>query len=95
MSELNELAENSSKDINLINLYEKFNNNDIESKKLIKILDSSYPNEWLLRFEIFKKHFQSKEDWILSIKNFLINFNKYTDLNRAIQRGLDIIETPQ
>ena len=95
MSELNELAENSSKDINLINLYEKFNNNDIESKKLIEILDSSYPNEWLLRFEIFKKHFQSKEDWVLSIKNFLINFNKYTDLNRAIQRGLDIIETPQ
>ena len=95
MSELNELAENSSRDTNLINLYEKFNNNDIESKKLIEILDSSYPNEWLLRFEIFKKHFQSKEDWILSIKNFLINFNKYTDLNRAIQRGLDIIETPQ
>jgi len=55
-------------------------------------LDLSYPNEWLLRFEIYKKSYHKEESWICNLKKFLIHFQEGTDLNNAIKRGLYITE---
>jgi len=90
---LNQAQELSLKDMELVKLYEQFNNNKIECKKVSEILDLSYPNEWLLRFEIYKKSYHAKEAWISKIRKFLFSFQEGTDLNEAIKRGLNIIES--
>ena len=95
ISELNKINHYAKQDNKLVRLYNKFNNDELELKEIIKILDSCYPDEWLLRFEIYKKSFQIQEDWVCNLKIFLINFQNGTDLNNAIKRGLDIIKNPQ
>ena len=92
-TKLNQAQELSLKDTELIKLYEQFNNNEINHKKISEILDLSYPNEWLLRFEIYKKSYYVKEAWTSKIRKFLLSFQEGTDLNEAIKRGLNLIES--
>jgi len=90
--ELNKDDNNTKKDNNLIELYQKFYNEEIESEKLIDILNELYPNEWLLKFEIYKNNHHLKEDWVINLNKDLTNHKENdTDLNNAIKRGLNAI----
>jgi phenylalanine-4-hydroxylase len=90
--QLNKNHDNRKKDNNLIELYQKFYNQEIESKKLIDILNESYPNEWLLRFEIYKNSHHLKEDWVINLNQDLTSYKENNiDLNNAIKRGLNTI----
>ena len=92
ISKLNETQDSVLKDEELIELYKKFSNSELECKQICDVLDLSYPNEWLLRFEIYKKYYDKKEDWVINLRQFLNSFKQGSDLNQAIKRGLDIIE---
>jgi len=90
--QLNKNHNKGKKDDNLIELYQKFYNQEIESKKLIDILNESYPNEWLLRFEIYKNSHYLKEDWVINLNKDLTSYKENNiDLNNAIKRGLNTI----
>lgn len=92
ISELNKIQENNQNDKNLIKLYQKFYNQEIEPKKLLEILDISYQDEWLLRFEIYKNSHQIKEEWVLNLNKYLNSYKESNiDLNNAIKRGLNTI----
>jgi phenylalanine-4-hydroxylase len=92
ISELNKIQENNPNDKNLIELYQKFYNQEIEPKKLLEILDVSYRDEWLLRFEIYKNNHQIKEEWVLNLNKYLNSYKESNiDLNNAIKRGLNTI----
>ena len=95
ISKLNKSENHFKEDINLLSLYKEFINQETELKKIVETLNSVYPNEWLLRFEIYKKSLKINEPWVSNLKKFLIDFDKGTDLNQAIKRGLYIIENPQ
>ena len=62
ISTLNIIQNNNQNDRELIGLYQSFYNKEIEEKKLLDILDDSYPNEWLLRYEIYKNSHQIGND---------------------------------
>ena len=92
ISELNKIQEDNQNDKNLIKLYQKFYNQEIEPKKLLEILDISYQDEWLLRFEIYKNSHQIKEEWVLNLNKYLNSYKESNiDLNNAIKRGLNTI----
>ena len=38
--------------------------------------DIKYPNEWLLRFELYQNNHHLKHDWVKDLKDYLINYNK-------------------
>ena len=76
----------------LVQLYERFYKNDIESKHLIEILNQNFPDEWLLRYELYKNSHQFNEDWVDDLYSYLYNYQeKNIDLNNAIKRGLNTI----
>ena len=65
---------------------------NVLEKRLLDILDASYPNEWLLRYEIYKNSHQIEEKWVKDLSNYLNNYQESDiDLNNAIKRGLNII----
>ena len=92
IAKLNQAQDSILQDEELIELYRKLHDNELECKQIANILDSSYPNEWLLRFEIYKKYYDKTEDWIINLRQFLNSFKEGSDLNNAIKRGLNIIE---
>ena len=79
-------------DNKLIELYDDFYSNRISVVTIITYLDEHYPNEWLLRFNIYKRNYCLDENWIKKLRSFLSNFQKGSDLNNAINRGLKLIE---
>ena len=92
ISTLNTVQNNSQNDRGLIELYHKFYNKEIEEKILLDILDISYPNEWLLRYEIYKNSHQIEEKWVKDLSQYLNNYQESDiDLNNAIKRGLKVI----
>ena len=92
VSELNQIKNLKQQDSKLIELYNDFNSNRISVDILIKHLDQYYPNEWLLRFNIYKKNSHINENWTEELRNSLSNFQKGSDLNKAINRGLKLID---
>ena len=92
ISELNQTINLESVDSKLIELYNQFESDSINVDSIIKDLDKYYPNEWLLRFNIYKENFHLNENWTKKLKSFLSNFQKDSDLNNAINRGLELIE---
>jgi len=92
ISELNQNKTLNIEDNKIVNLYKEFDDKTIDLKELCKILDNSYKKEWLLRFNIYKKVFHINENWVNNLKHYLINFKRDSDLNNAIQRGLELIE---
>ena len=76
----------------MIDLYSSFNSKGISCDAIIEHLDRHYPNEWLLRFNIYKENYNLDENWIKKLRSFLSNFQKGSDLNNAINRGLLLIE---
>ncbi len=92
ISKLNKIQEVDTANKDLIQLYERFYKNDIESKHLIEILNENFPNEWLLRYELYKNSHQFNEDWVDDLYNYLYNYQeKNVDLNNALKRGLNTI----
>lgn len=91
ISELNKI-DNIETDEKLIFLYQSFEEESIETYNLIKILDENYPDEWLLRFKIYKKYNKSKDNWLKELISYLTNYQKGTDMNKAIIRGIEIIQ---
>jgi len=92
ISKLNKIQEVDTTNKDLIQLYERFYKNDIESKHLIEILNENFPNEWLLRYELYKNSHQFNEDWVDDLYNYLYNYQeKNVDLNNALKRGLNTI----
>jgi len=76
----------------IIELYEMFFNKEINEEKLKEILDLNFPNEWLLRFELYRNNHHLKNSWVEDLRTYLKNYNKdNTDLNKAINRGLELI----
>ena len=93
ISELNKIDELAIEgDSKLIKLYNEFDSNRVSASDIIEYLDRHYPNEWLLRFNIYKKNYHLDENWIKKLRSFLSNFQKGSDLNNAINRGLKLIE---
>jgi len=92
ISELNQMDYLGQEDSKLVELYSKFNSKSINCDDIIEYLDKHYPNEWLLRFNIYKENFNLDENWIKKLRKFLSNFQKGSDLNNAINRGLLLIE---
>jgi len=92
ISDLNQLNDLSQKDSKLINLYNDFDLDRVNVDSIIKNLDQYYPNEWLLRFNIYKENAQLDKNWIKKLRIFLSNFQKGSDLNNAINRGLKLID---
>ena len=92
ISTLNTIENNNQNDRELIGLYQKFDNKEIEGKRLLDILDASYPNEWLLRYEIYKNSHQIEQKWVKDLSKYLNSYQESNiDLNNAIKRGLNII----
>ena len=92
ISKLNKIQDIVTTDKDLIQLYERFYKNDIESKHLIEILNKNFPDEWLLRYELYKNSHQLNEDWVDDLYSYLYNYQeKNVDLNNAIKRGLNTI----
>ena len=92
ISTLNIIQNNNQNDRELIGLYQSFYNKEIEEKRLLDILDASYPNEWLLRYEIYKNSHQIEEKWVKDLSQYLNNYQESDiDLNSAIKRGLKVI----
>ena len=87
LNQINTIPQNSR----LIQLYQDFSNEKINLEELNRILNEHYPDEWLLRFNIYKKSHHLNLDWVTNLKYFLINFKLKTDLNDAIIRGIDIL----
>jgi len=76
----------------IIELYEMFFNKEINEEQLKEILDLNFPNEWLLRFELYRNNHHLKNSWVEDLRIYLKNYNKdNTDLNKAINRGLELI----
>ena len=76
----------------IIELYEMFFNKEINEEQLKEILDLNFPNEWLLRFELYRNNHHLKNSWVEDLRTYLKNYNKdNTDLNKAINRGLELI----
>ena len=76
----------------IIELYEMFFNKEINEEQLKEILDLNFPNEWLLRFELYRNNHHLKNSWVEDLRIYLKNYSKdNTDLNKAINRGLDLI----
>ena len=92
ISKLNQDKVLNNEDCKLIDLYKKFDDEAIDLKELYNILENSYRKEWLLRFNIYKKVHHLTENWTYDLKYFLLNFRKGTDLNNAIQRGLELVQ---
>ena len=91
ITKLNNSNTNST-DEEISKLYYMFFNWKVEPKDLKKKLDKKYPNEWLLRFELYQNNHHLNNDWVKDLKNYLINYNKDNlDLNNAINRGLELI----
>ncbi|OUX37508.1 MAG: hypothetical protein CBE33_03155 [Candidatus Pelagibacter sp. TMED273] len=91
ITELNDISINSI-DKEICELYNMFFNKEIEAENLIKKLDVDFPNEWLLRFELYQNNHHLNYDWVENLKNYLINYNKDNlDLNNAINRALKLI----
>ena len=92
ISTLNIVQNNNQNDRELIQLYHKFYNKEIEEKILLELLDVSYPNEWLLRYEIYKNSHQIEEKWVKDLSKYLNSYQESdADLNNAIKRGLKVI----
>ena len=92
ISTLNIVQNNNQNDRELIELYHKFYNKEIEEKILLDMLDASYPNEWLLRYEIYKNSHQIEEKWVKDLSKYLNSYQESDiDLNNAIKRGLKVI----
>tara|TARA_Y100001970_G_scaffold183307_1_gene222929 strand:- start:484 stop:1692 length:1209 start_codon:yes stop_codon:yes gene_type:complete len=92
ISTLNITQNNNQNNRELIGLYQSFYNKEIEEKKLLDILNASYPNEWLLRYEIYKNSHKIEEKWVKDLSDYLNNYQESDiDLNNAIKRGLNII----
>jgi len=92
ISTLNIVQNNNQNDRELIQLYHKFYNKEIEEKILLELLDVSYPNEWLLRYEIYKNSHQIEEKWVKDLSKYLNSYQESdVDLNNAIKRGLKVI----
>jgi len=92
ISTLNIVQNNNQNDRELIELYHKFYNKEIEEKILLDLLDVSYPNEWLLRYEIYKNSHQIEEKWVKDLSKYLNSYQESdVDLNNAIKRGLKVI----
>jgi len=92
ISTLNIVQNNNQNDRKLIELYHKFYNKEIEEKILLDLLDVSYPNEWLLRYEIYKNSHQIEEKWVKDLSKYLNSYQESdVDLNNAIKRGLKVI----
>lgn len=92
ISKLNKIQDIVTTNKDLIQLYERFYKNDIESKHLIEILNKNFPDEWLLRYELYKNSHQLNEDWVDDLYSYLYNYQeKNVDLNNAIKRGLNTI----
>ncbi len=92
LSILNQVPLIVSNDESLIKLYQKFDLNKINLEELISILDDSYSNEWLLRFNAYKRYYKSNKNSLSSIENFLLNYKPGEDINDAIIRGLELIK---
>ena len=92
ISQLNQLNDLSQKDSKLIDLYNDFDLDRVNLDSIIKNLDEDYPNEWLLRFNIYRENAQLDKNWIKKLRIFLSNFQKGSDLNNAINRGLKLID---
>ena len=76
----------------IIELYEMFFNKEINEEQLKEILDLNFPNEWLLRFELYRNNHHLKNSWVEDLRIYLKNYSKdNTDLNKAINRGLELI----
>ena len=82
----------NQQDSKLIKLYNDFHTNGCSLEDTIKCLDEYYPNEWLLRFNIYKKNYHRDDNWVKKLRSFLSNFQIDSDLNNAINRGLKILE---
>jgi len=93
ISKLNQNKILNIEDKNLINLYKQFDKENIDLKELYNILETSYNEEWLLRFNIYKKVSHLNQAWVNKLKIFLNKFSLGSDLNKAIQRGLELIKT--
>ena len=92
ISKLNTITETEINNNDLIKLYEKFYNNKITNQELIKVLDEKFPDEWLLRYELYKNSHNINASWVNDLYNYLNSYQKNnTDLNNAIKRGLNII----
>ena len=89
LNKTNSLIQQDSK---LIKLYNDFNTNGGSVEDIIKCLDEYYPNEWLLRFNIYKNNYHLDYNWVKKLRSFLTNFQINSDLNNAINRGLKILE---
>ena len=82
----------NSMDKEICELYNMFFNKKIEAENLKKKLDADFPNEWLLRFELYQNNHHLNYDWVENLKSYLINYNKDNlDLNNAINRALKLI----
>jgi len=92
ISKLNEFNDLSQVDSKLIDLYNDFDLNKVNLSTIIENLDQYYPNEWLLRFNIYKDNYDLDENWIKKLRDFLSNFQKGSDLNNAINRGIKLID---
>ena len=91
ITKLNDVSINSM-DKEICELYNMFFNKKIEAENLKKKLDADFPNEWLLRFELYQNNHHLNYDWVENLKSYLINYNKDNlDLNNAINRALKLI----
>tara|TARA_B100002052_G_C15811623_1_gene566135 strand:- start:65 stop:1276 length:1212 start_codon:yes stop_codon:yes gene_type:complete len=92
ISELNKINDNKIDDEKLVLLYESFEKDRIETDKLIRILDKEYPDEWLLRFKIYEKYYNKKDNWLNQLNSYLTNYQIGTDMNKAIIRGVKLLQ---
>ncbi len=92
ISELNKINYLNQHDVRLIELYNDFEREKVDYSLLLKHLEQYYPDEWLLRFNIYKRNSHLNENWVEKLRVFLTQFQKDSDLNNAINRALKLIE---
>jgi len=79
-------------DEKIMNLYENFEGDNFDLDKTMNILNKEYPDEWLLRFKIYRRYYNQGGNWLKHLRNYLTNYRLNSDMNSAILRGLKIVE---
>jgi len=79
-------------DEKIMNLYENFEGDNFDLEKTMSILNKDYPDEWLLRYKIYRKYYKQGGNWLKNLRNYLTNYRLNSDMNSAILRGLKIVE---
>ena len=66
----------------------------LKLEMLLQKIDRNYQDEWLARLEIYELAYGNNFPWVHYLREFLKSKTKNkTDLSRAIQKSLQIIES--